>query len=260
MGIALIAFVLWYFWFDPANFAGALEKTIAILVIACPCALGLATPTSIMAGSGRAAELGILFKGGEHLEAAHHLDVVVLDKTGTVTKGKPQLTDIQTHMDQTSFLRFVGAAERSSEHPLAEAIVQGILPSIPLLPEATNFKAIPGFGLEAQVEGSQVVIGTRRLLTEKGIDITEVLTDLERLENDGKTVMLAAIDGAYAGFVAVADTIKETSQEAVARLEAMGIRVIMITGDNARTAKLLPSKLVSSRFWRRFCQKGKRQK
>ncbi|MEC0266998.1 heavy metal translocating P-type ATPase [Paenibacillus anseongense] len=240
VGIALIAFVLWYFWLDPTNFAGALEKTIAILVIACPCALGLATPTSIMAGSGRAAELGILFKGGEHLEAAHHLDVVVLDKTGTVTKGKPQLTDIQTHVDQTTFLRFVGAAERSSEHPLAEAIVQGILPSMPSLPEATSFKAIPGFGLEAQVEGSQVLIGTRRLLTEKGVDIGEaLLKDMERLEQDGKTVMLAAFDGAYAGFVAVADTIKETSQEAVSRLEAMGIRVIMITGDNARTAKAI---------------------
>ncbi|MBA2943516.1 copper-translocating P-type ATPase [Paenibacillus sp. CGMCC 1.16610] len=240
VGIALIAFVLWYFWLDPANFAGALEKTIAILVIACPCALGLATPTSIMAGSGRAAELGILFKGGEHLEAAHHLDVVVLDKTGTVTKGKPQLTDIQTHVDQTTFLRFVGAAERSSEHPLAEAIVQGILPSVPSLPEATSFKAIPGFGLEAQVEGSQVLIGTRRLLTEKGVDIGEtLLKDMERLEQDGKTVMLVAFDGAYAGFVAVADTIKETSQEAVSHLEAMGIKVIMITGDNARTAKAI---------------------
>lgn len=239
VGIALIAFVLWYFWFDPANFAGALEKTIAILVIACPCALGLATPTSIMAGSGRAAELGILFKGGEHLEAAHHLDVVVLDKTGTVTKGKPQLTDVQTHMDQITFLRFIGAAERGSEHPLAEAIVQGVLSSIPSLPEAADFKAIPGFGLEAQVEGSQVVIGTRRLLTEKGIDIAEALTEMERLENDGKTVMLTAIDGVYAGFVAVADTIKETSQEAVSRLEAMGIGVIMITGDNARTAKAI---------------------
>ncbi|MBP1967343.1 heavy metal translocating P-type ATPase [Paenibacillus aceris] len=239
VGIALIAFVLWYFWLDPANFSGALQKTIAILVIACPCALGLATPTSIMAGSGRAAELGILFKGGEHLEAAHHIDVVVLDKTGTVTKGKPQLTDIQTHLDKMTFLRFVGAAEHNSEHPLAEAIVQGILPSVPSLPDADSFKAIPGFGLEAQVEGSRVVIGTRRLLTEHGIDIAEMLPDMERLEHEGKTVMLAAIDGAYAGFVAVADTIKETSQAAVSRLEAMDIQVIMITGDNARTAEAI---------------------
>ncbi|NOV04469.1 heavy metal translocating P-type ATPase [Paenibacillus planticolens] len=239
VGIAVIAFVLWYFWLDPANFAGALQKTIAILVIACPCALGLATPTSIMAGSGRAAELGVLFKGGEHLEAAHHIDVVVLDKTGTVTQGKPQLTDVQTHMDKQTFLRLIGGAERNSEHPLAEAIVQDILPSIPSLPDAAAFKAIPGFGLEAQVEGSQILIGTRRLLTEQGIDIASALPDMERLERDGKTVMLAAIDGAYAGFVAVADTIKETSQAAVSRLEAMGIQVIMITGDNARTANAI---------------------
>lgn len=240
VGIALIAFVLWYFVFDPGNFAGALEKTIAILVIACPCALGLATPTSIMAGSGRAAELGILFKGGEHLEAAHRIDAVVLDKTGTVTKGKPQLTDIQTKLDKTAFLRLVGGAERSSEHPLAEAIVQGILPSVPSLPEASSFKAIPGYGVEAVVEGKLVVIGTRRLLAQQhAIDISEALTDMERLESEGKTVMLAAIDGTYAGYTAVADTIKETSPEAVARLEAMGIKVMMITGDNTRTAEAI---------------------
>ncbi|MDR6885350.1 heavy metal translocating P-type ATPase [Bacillus sp. 3255] len=239
VGIALVAFVLWYFWFDPGDFAGALEKTIAILVIACPCALGLATPTSIMAGSGRAAELGVLFKGGEHLEAAHRIDAVVLDKTGTVTKGKPQLTDYRTKLEETLFLRLVGGTERSSEHPLAESIVQGILPLVASLPEASSFKAIPGFGVEAVVEGKLVVIGTRRLLTQHTINISEALSDMERLESEGKTVMLAAVDGAYAGYVAVADTIKETSQEAVARLEAMGIKVMMITGDNTRTAEAI---------------------
>lgn len=239
VGLAVLAFVLWYFWFDQGDFAGALEKTIAILVIACPCALGLATPTSIMAGSGRAAELGILFKGGEHLEAAHHIDVVLMDKTGTVTKGKPELTDIHTVMDKKVFLRFVGAAERSSEHPLAEAIVQGIGYTVQSLPEAHNFKAIPGFGIEAEVEGRSIVIGTRRLLTEQGIDVAAALPEMERLELEGKTVMLTAVDGAFAGFVAVADTIKETSQAAVSRLQAMGLQVVMITGDNERTAKAI---------------------
>lgn len=257
VGLAVLAFVLWYFWFDQGNFAGALEKTIAILVIACPCALGLATPTSIMAGSGRAAELGVLFKGGEHLEAAHHIDVVLLDKTGTVTKGKPELTDIHTVMDKKDFLRYVGAAERSSEHPLADAIVQGIGIAVQSLPEAHNFKAIPGFGIEAEVEGHKIFIGTRKLLTEQGIDFAEVLPEMERLELEGKTVMLTAVDGAYAGFVAVADTIKETSQAAVSRLQAMGLQVVMITGDNERTAKAIARQAGIERVLAEILPEGK---
>ncbi|MGU3472025.1 heavy metal translocating P-type ATPase [Paenibacillus sp. D51F] len=239
VGIAVMAFLVWYFWVTPGNFAEALEKAIAILVIACPCALGLATPTSIMAGSGRAAELGVLFKGGEHLETTHKIDAVILDKTGTVTKGMPELTDVvaASHMEEREFLRLVGAAEKSSEHPLAEAIVSGIEARGISIPAAGEFEAIPGYGIRAVVEGHEILAGTRRLMVRYGISADEAMASMERLEEEGKTAMLIAADGRYAGLVAAADTIKETSAAAVARLKAMGIEVIMITGDNERTAR-----------------------
>ncbi|WP_409343265.1 heavy metal translocating P-type ATPase [Paenibacillus sp. MBLB4367] len=240
VGIAVITFLVWYFAVDPGSFAGALEKAIAVLVIACPCALGLATPTSIMAGSGRAAELGVLFKGGEHLESAHRVDTIVLDKTGTVTKGKPELTDVITAgMDESSFLRLVGAAEKSSEHPLAEAIVSGIVQKGISIPAAESFEAIPGFGIRAFVEGREVLAGTRKLLASYNVVADHAFEQMEQLEQAGKTAMLIAVDREYAGLVAAADTVKETSGEAVARLKGLGIRVIMITGDNERTAKAI---------------------
>ncbi|MBW7477103.1 heavy metal translocating P-type ATPase [Paenibacillus oenotherae] len=246
VGIAVAAALVWYFFVSPGDFAKALEIAITILVIACPCALGLATPTSIMAGSGRAAELGILFKGGEHLEQTHKIDAIILDKTGTVTKGKPELTDVYTYGEQwkeESFLRLVGAAERSSEHPLAEAIVQGIMERGIELPEAAGFEAIPGYGISAIVEGKELLIGTRRLLEQHGIDATHVYEAMSSLEEAGKTAMLVAIDRSYAGMVAVADTIKDSSKAAVARLKDMGIQVIMITGDNERTAKAIAAQV-----------------
>lgn len=239
VGIAAVTFLVWYFFVSPGEFGGALEKSIAVLVIACPCALGLATPTSIMAGSGRAAELGILFKGGEHLEQTHKIDTVVLDKTGTVTKGKPELTDVLPEGDETEFLRLVGAAEKHSEHPLAEAIVGGIRERNIPLPDAESFEAIPGYGIKAVVEGKQLLIGTRRLMDKFGVDATHAHDAMARLEEAGKTAMLVAIDNRYAGMVAVADTIKETSRAAIRRLKEMGIQVIMITGDNERTAKAI---------------------
>ncbi|MNI02239.1 Copper-exporting P-type ATPase A [compost metagenome] len=237
VGIALAAFLVWYFWVTPGDFAHALEIAIAILVIACPCALGLATPTSIMAGSGRAAELGVLFKGGEHLESTHKIEAIILDKTGTVTKGKPELTDvIVDSMAEETFLRLVGAAEKNSEHPLAEAIVSGILAKGIELPSADEFEAIPGFGIRALVDGKEVLAGTRKLMGKYNVQAEHAFDQMSKLEQVGKTTMLFAIDGKYAGMVAVADTIKETSKEAVARLKQMGIQVIMITGDNERTA------------------------
>jgi P-type Cu+ transporter len=240
VGIALIAFFVWYFWAAPGDFAGALEKAIAILVIACPCALGLATPTSIMAGSGRSAELGILFKGGEHLESTHRIDSIVLDKTGTVTKGKPELTDVVTSgVDERSLLRWVGTAERNSEHPLAEAIVTGIAAKGIELAAADEFEAIPGFGIRAVVEEKEILAGTRKIMMKYGVAVNGALEVMEQLEQAGKTAMLIAIDRKYAGIVAVADTIKETSEEAVARLKQMGIQVVMITGDNERTARAI---------------------
>ncbi len=243
VGAAMFTFLIWYFLVAPGDFAGSLEKAIAVLVIACPCALGLATPTSIMAGSGRSAEFGILFKGGEHLERAHLVDTMVLDKTGTVTKGKPELTDVIADGDETALLRWVGAAEKNSEHPLAEAIVAGIQERNIALPAAESFEAIPGYGIRASVEGNRVLIGTRRLMDQYGVDATAAFSVMERMEASGKTAVLAAVNGKYAGLVAVADTIKETSAAAVRRLKEMGIQVMMMTGDNERTAKAIAAEV-----------------
>jgi Cu+-exporting ATPase len=242
VGIAVVTFLAWYFGVEPGNFSGALEKAIAVLVIACPCALGLATPTSIMAGSGRAAELGILFKGGEHLESTHRITTVVLDKTGTVTKGKPELTDIivSESIAESHFLVLVAAAEKHSEHPLAEAIVAGVRErSSIVLPDAEAFEAVPGYGIRSVVEGKEVLIGTRKWMANNQIEVESTFAAMNGLEESGKTAMLVAIDGRYAGIVAVADTIKETSRRAVARLKELGLEVIMITGDNERTANAI---------------------
>ncbi len=259
VGIAVVTFLVWYFIVEPGNFAGALEKAIAVLVIACPCALGLATPTSIMAGSGRAAELGVLFKGGEHLEATHRIDAVVLDKTGTVTKGKPELTDVVVAQgqDEAEFLRLVGTAERNSEHPLAEAIVSGIRARNVELSEAASFEAIPGYGIRAVVEGSELLIGTRKLMAKHGVSIEAVAEAMERIEEAGKTAMLVAMNGRYTGLVAVADTIKETSKEAVARLKSLGLEVIMMTGDNRRTAQAIAAEAGIDRVLAEVLPEGK---
>lgn len=244
VAIAVLAFGVWYFIVTPGDFASALEKSIAILVIACPCALGLATPTSIMAGSGRAAEMGVLFKGGEHLESTHKIEAIILDKTGTITKGEPELTDVWVdNMEESDFLRLVGAAEKSSEHPLAEAIVSGVKGRGLELPEASEFEAVPGYGIRAVVEGKVILAGTRRLMAKYGVTAEQAFDQMSKLEQEGKTAMLIAIDQQYAGIVAVADTIKETSKTAVDRLKRMGLEVIMITGDNERTARAIASQV-----------------
>ncbi|MBO3283166.1 heavy metal translocating P-type ATPase [Paenibacillus sp. FSL M8-0228] len=261
VAIAVLAFIVWFFLVTPTDFAGSLEKMIAVLVIACPCALGLATPTSIMAGSGRAAEYGILFKGGEHLEMTRSVNAVVLDKTGTVTNGKPELTDVMvgaSGMAEKDLLRLLGAAEKSSEHPLAEAIVKGIADRGIELVGPTDFENIPGYGVKAHVEGKQVLAGTRRLMSREGIAIDDLAEQyMNDLENAGKTAMLVAVDGSYAGLVAVADTIKETSREAVARLRAMNIEVIMITGDNERTARAVAAEAGIERVLAEVLPEGK---
>lgn len=240
VGIAIVTFLIWFFAVDPGNFAGALEKTIAVLVIACPCALGLATPTSIMAGSGRAAEYGILFKGGEHLETAHKIDTIVLDKTGTVTNGTPVLTDVLSYdLKEEEFLAYAGAAEKQSEHPLAEAIVNGIKEKGITLKKSSSFEAIPGYGIRSIVEGREVLAGTRKLMQQQNIELPGVEEQLLALEKHGKTAMMIAIDNQYAGIIAVADTVKDTSKEAVSRLKDMGLHVIMMTGDNEETAQAI---------------------
>ncbi|UTI42381.1 heavy metal translocating P-type ATPase [Niallia sp. RD1] len=239
VGLALLTFFVWYFAITPGDFAESLEKLIAVLVIACPCALGLATPTSIMAGSGRAAEYGILFKGGEHLEMTHKIDTILLDKTGTVTNGKPVLTDIVTEWEEEELLSLVGAAESKSEHPLAEAIVKGITDRGIVLPETADFEAIPGYGIRANVDGNDLLVGTRRLMDRYRINVGKILPRMKELEAQGKTAMLISVNGKYAGLLAVADTIKQTSKAAIKRLKQMNLDVIMITGDNQQTAEAI---------------------
>lgn len=238
VGLAVITFMVWYFAVTPGDFANSLEKFIAVLVIACPCALGLATPTSIMAGSGRAAEFGILFKGGEHLEATQAIDTIVVDKTGTVTNGQPVLTDLITTRDEAIILAYVGAAEQLSEHPLAQAIVKGIEAKGITLAEPEHFEALAGHGVRAVVNGQEVLVGTRLLMEKNKITLFDEAA-MQELEQQGKTAMAIALNGEYAGLIAVADTVKATSKEAIARLHAMGLEVVMMTGDNQHTAKAI---------------------
>lgn len=262
VGISVATFVVWFFLIEPGQFTGALEKAIAVLVIACPCALGLATPTSIMAGSGRAAEFGILFKGGEYLESAHKIDTVVLDKTGTLTRGEPQLTDvIPIGIDEHSFLELIGSAEKNSEHPLAEAIVNGALEKGIALSSALEFESIPGYGIRAVVKGKTILVGTVKLLSRFDITIEEsALAKMRSLEEGGKTVMLAVIEGKFSGMLAVADTLKDTATESVARLQAMGLDVYMITGDNARTARAIAREAGIQNVLAEILPKGKADK
>ncbi|MEK6472854.1 heavy metal translocating P-type ATPase [Bacillus safensis] len=241
VGIAVLTFLIWFFFVDPGNVTSALETFIAVIVIACPCALGLATPTSIMAGSGRAAESGILFKGGEHLEVTQSLDTVVLDKTGTVTKGEPSLTDVLAYANWTedTLLQLAGSAEQQSEHPLARAITDGMKERGLEAVEVEAFQADPGHGIEAKAAGHKLLIGTRKLLQKHHIRYEQIEASVTMLEEQGKTAMLVAIDGEVAGIVAVADTIKSSSPQAIARLKEQGIHVVMMTGDNKLTAEAI---------------------
>ncbi|EIT87109.1 heavy metal-transporting ATPase [Fictibacillus macauensis ZFHKF-1] len=238
VGLALVTFLIWLLWVQPGDVSSAVEKLIAVLVIACPCALGLATPTSIMAGSGRSAEYGILFKGGEHLERTHEIDTVLIDKTGTVTNGKPVLTDVLPYssLSEEQLLKFAATAESQSEHPLAQAIVEGAKARSLAIEAPTSFEALPGYGISAHIENATLLVGTRKLMKDNNIDVAEGLSAMVDLEETGKTVMLVAYDGVFVGLIAVADTIKENSKEAVARLKDMGLSVIMVTGDNGKTA------------------------
>ncbi|MDK2882625.1 MAG: P-type Cu+ transporter [Bacillota bacterium] len=238
VAVAVLTFFLWYFFLDPGNFTRALINFTAVLVIACPCALGLATPTSIMVGTGKGAENGILFKGGEYLEKAHKLQAIVLDKTGTITRGEPRLTDVLplNGFTREEVLFLAASAERGSEHPLGTAVVAGAEEEGLALATPSDFKAIPGQGVSARVNGRDVRIGNRRLLNESGVDFAQFEEELTRLENEGKTAMLLAVDGRLAGMVAVADTVKEHAVEGIAEIKRLGLKVYMLTGDNRRTA------------------------
>lgn len=241
VGLSLLTFAVWFFILDPGNFSRALVNFTAVLVIACPCALGLATPTSIMVGTGKGAESGILIKGAEHLEHAHKLTTIVLDKTGTITKGQPEVTDIVTlnGLAEAELVRLAIGAEKNSEHPLAQAIVaygqqQGIV-----LSEPESFTAIPGHGIEVTFEGKRILVGTRKLMKDNNIEYETATATIEQLELQGKTVMLLAAENKLSGLLAVADTVKESSAQAVAELQKMGVEVWMMTGDNTRTAQAI---------------------
>lgn len=223
------------------DFNTGLINAVAVLVIACPCALGLATPTAIMVGTGKGAEKGILIKSGEHLERAHKMDTIIFDKTGTITKGEPEVTDILGFegIDRDELLRVAASVEKTSEHPLGQAIVRRGEEELLKLTEPEDFLAVPGKGLQATHEGKKVLIGNRKLMQDNGISIEMGEKDLLRLEEEGKTAMLVAIDNSLVGIIAVADQIKETSKGAIEQLKSMGLEVYMITGDNERTAKAI---------------------
>jgi len=241
IGIAIITFIIWYFFGPAPALTYAMLNFVAVLIIACPCALGLATPTSIMVGTGKGAENGVLIRGGEALETAHRLNAVVMDKTGTLTKGEPSVTDIVEFNGYTreDILRYAASAEKGSEHPLGEAIVNRAKEdNIPLI-KPERFNAIAGHGIEATIDGKSLLMGNAKLMKDRGIPLDGLEEKAEDLSRQGKTPMFVAIDGNPAGIVAVADTLKENSKEAVDALHGMGIEVAMITGDNRRTAEAI---------------------
>jgi Cu+-exporting ATPase len=243
--IAVAAFVLWFDLGPDPRLTFALVTAVAVLIIACPCALGLATPLSIMVGTGDGAQAGLLIRSAEALENAHNLDAVILDKTGTITRGEPSLTDVvPAHgFDEQRLLAFAAAAESPSEHPLAAAIVAGASERGIEVPSVADFDSLTGRGIEAQVGGSTVLAGTRRLMEERGVEQSGLEGPAAGLEGDGKTAMLVAVDGRPAGVVAVADTPKPGSAAAIAAIRDAGIEVVMITGDNRRTAEAIAASM-----------------
>ncbi|MBE7439538.1 MAG: copper-translocating P-type ATPase [Spirochaetales bacterium] len=238
LGIALLTFLGWFFWVDSGNLARALENAIAVLVIACPCALGLATPTSIMAGSGRGAELGVLFRGGEQLEHAGAVQVMALDKTGTITRGEPELISVTSlgGMSEQEILTLAGAVEKNSEHPLAQAIVRAAQKAGVPLKEADQFQAFPGGGVEGRLDGQRIVIGSPDFLkSQPGVEASTVA----QLESQGMTVALLSVDGVVQACLSIADQIRPEAPAVMARLRESGIETVMITGDNQRTAEVI---------------------
>ncbi|MDP1715697.1 MAG: heavy metal translocating P-type ATPase [Anaerolineales bacterium] len=274
--LAVAVFLFWFFFgyqmfFDPNSsfimspyklgeigvFGFSLLLSVTVLVISCPCAVGLATPSAMMAGTGKAAEFGVLFKGAEAIENTSKIQTIVFDKTGTLTKGEPSVTDViagyewkledsrlsSSDAKIKTVLRLAAIAEKNSEHPLGEAIVRGAHDRGLKLTEPEAFNSIPGHGVEAKAEGSEILLGNRKLMRERSIDFSQLMSQAETLEVDGKTVMFVALNGQAAGLIAVADTLKEYSADAVRRLHKLGLEVAMITGDNRRTADAIARKV-----------------
>ncbi|KON27911.1 metal ABC transporter ATPase [miscellaneous Crenarchaeota group archaeon SMTZ-80] len=242
--IAILASLLWYF-IGSMSFTFALTIFIAVLIVACPCALGIATPTAIMVGTGEGAENGLLIKGGENLENTQKLTTIVFDKTGTLTKGEPSVTDIIAFRDYNKkfLLKLAAGAEKGSEHPLGQAIVTEAEKSIIRIPKLKSFNVMPGHGIKAKVEGLEVLVGNRKLMVENGLAINRFENKITTLEMEGKTAMIISINGKVAGLIAVADTLKEHSVEAIEQLKKMGLEIAILTGDNKRTAESIAKKL-----------------
>jgi Cu+-exporting ATPase len=247
MILAVWTFVIWFVIGPQPQFVYALVTSVTVLIIACPCALGLATPMSLMVGIGKGAEHGILIRSGEALQTARGIQIVVLDKTGTITKGKPELTDVilsdQSIVKDDELLRLASSVEKVSEHPLAQAIVEGAQLRKLKLAEVKDFEAIPGHGVSAKVEEKRILIGNLKLMNREKIALGSLEEQSKSLADDGKTPMFIALDDKAAGIIAVADTVKEDSAEAIKVLQSMGIEVVMITGDNRRTAEAIARKV-----------------
>jgi Cu+-exporting ATPase len=238
--IALVTFGVWLFLTPSAGFTAALIRLVAVLVIACPCAMGLATPTAIMVGTGKGAQNGILFKNSAALERAHKLTAIVLDKTGTITRGQPAVTDVVARGEaEAEVLRLAASAERGSEHPLGEAIVQAATERGLTLAEPVRFEAVAGQGISAQVEGHEVLLGNLALMHDRSVHLNGLEDEAARLQAEAKTAMWLAVDGQAAGVIAVADTIKDGSREAIAQMHKLGLHVAMLTGDNRATAEAI---------------------
>ena len=237
--IATVTGIIWFI--SGSGLTAALTFFISVLVIACPCALGLATPTSIMVGTGKGAENGILIKSGEALETAHKIKTVVLDKTGTITKGKPVLTDLKVYnnFNENEILQLAASAENNSEHPLAEAIVNGAKERNVEFKQYDKFRAMPGYGIRATIDEKEIQIGNRKLMSSRKISTEDAEKDYEILSNEGKTPMFISVNNELAGLIAVADVVKETSKGAIERMHKLGLKVIMLTGDNEKTAKYI---------------------
>jgi len=242
--IAVADFAIWALVGPQGAVIYATLNAVAVLIIACPCALGLATPTAIMVGTGRGAEQGILIRSGEALETAQKLNTVIFDKTGTLTEGQPRVTDVVTAgIDETTLIRLTAAAERGSEHALGEAIVRDSQERSLDLPDVSNFEAVPGKGVRAEVESRRLIVGTRPLMAESGIDLGELAARGETLQAQAKTVVYVAINGAAAGAIAIADTLKPAAAEAVKGLRSQGIEVVLLTGDNTATARAIAAQV-----------------
>ena len=279
--LALSVFFFWFFvgywrFFDPQStflltpyalgeigvFGFAILISISVLVISCPCAVGMATPSAMMAGTGKAAEHGVLFKGADAIESTTKLNAIIFDKTGTLTKGEPSVTDVMTtgELDETEVLKLAAIAEKNSEHPLGEAIIRGSRQRGIDIPDADRFESIPGHGVDAEWQRKKILLGNRKLMKERDVPMQGMLAKVEALENDGKTAMFVATDGKLVGIIAVADTLKDYSVEAVEQLHRVGLEVLMITGDNKRTAEAIARKVKIDRVLAEVLPQDKAEK